>query len=1175
MTMTRTPPVSLSVYRGQSRRGIGEGPGSSTAHGEQYLGATPPLDQDSGLLEAIRPWMTLDSDPADHQRLNDRLEAWSLFCHRDRQFVVRLVSAGAYDSRAGYFSHGRSWPLDAGPGIDPGLCLGRSEAFENPWRDDDPGRRVDEPVPPFFRPERIAAEPERAAQLLAHLLQCGAHRRPLIIAAPVAEFAAGTPLPGLLSFARGALPADLRKECRVRIYTHTPELFLRTLGANLVVVPEELAGQALKVRREATLVDRQGKLLAGEPLEPVALSYAEAVIERALRIPDGLTAFGERFRDRRSRAGMPEEGDVRAIQVTYNLAVALAGSAAERGDLLRSYLPRIAQKLGPEVNWKRLIVPEEWRAFPRESILDLLLLDSAALSPGARSLQKAVESSAAQLELTVDSRLSDWWDPGEPAKLRRLLELTAHQPPLVSSSALAERTPALAIRRIAEIGATEVILDAELRQGSLRWRAAAESAELGELASSPGVLRILLRAVESGALGPAWARVFLEKASDARIVAAAPELLQAPSLFQEDGPWKEIPVRLLDRLRSLPAVPKELAPLIVQAGWALDPASNLPVYLRLAELLARINEEDGRQGENILISRLWREMPATLEPQDRELLVEAALGREWRCLQPRSLAQQGKLRPVWLEMMAPRLVPHEDLLRDLNVSSLLRLASRLASREDLMRIFEFVDLHMDRDLRSTTDALTLSGWWTGWRSMSLLVRDNPDRRQRTAETWLTSPAWTTEKMEATLEDWKQVLADLPDKLDMGALWNHELKPRRLWPWIPPFEGDQLAALAWKASDLIALAELTEAVLSEPSRPDLGEPPHRYVLRGSRFDRDLHADALGWLLPPEMRGKIAVLDLASSLRLWRSAGPRADRVLKAGLGSILDCLKKNDNAREAILAADELGLWRSPDLLAGLAEWMAERGSILQIGKDLLVHIESRVEGEPARRPKSVPGSLVRELTKAGSKKAARLLSPEMSRAMEKETLAQSVLAAFASGAWNHECWRELADEIERSTGSEHPLSAIAEEIRRLPAEEQRELGRRGWDTFETAARSHPALLEFRSGGPPVLPVFDLAASLSQPGGLGGAALQAALSAGGTNDRIHAEWWDALLKGIAVWQRYPAPLACPDDRRDLAMALVMQNLDDLGDDEQRVFWQALERRADNLLDWDLPLELGKR
>ncbi|MEE8524544.1 MAG: hypothetical protein V3T72_11485 [Thermoanaerobaculia bacterium] len=171
---TSTPPASLSVYRGQSRTGIGEGPGKPIAHGEQYLRADPPLDDDAARLREIQPWMSLDADPVDLDRLGGELEAWSCFGDGDLGYVVRLVPAGIYDRRQAYFSHGRAWPTEAFRGaFDPGAHLGRSQAFERPWRDQDPGERVAEPEPEMVRPQQVKAEKPAAVRFLAHLLQAG------------------------------------------------------------------------------------------------------------------------------------------------------------------------------------------------------------------------------------------------------------------------------------------------------------------------------------------------------------------------------------------------------------------------------------------------------------------------------------------------------------------------------------------------------------------------------------------------------------------------------------------------------------------------------------------------------------------------------------------------------------------------------------------------------------------------------------------------------------------------------------------------------------------------------------------------------------------------------------------------------------------------------------------
>lgn len=1065
--MTHTAPVSLSVYRGQSLRGIGEGPGRPVTQGEQYLGASPELARDAELLDAIRLWMSLDSDPADHTKLHDHLEAWS-FCTAGRwQLVARLASAGTFlDGRAAYFSHGRLWPLDAGAGFDPGLHLGRSEAFETPWRDDSTGQRVPEPDQPLFQKERIEAEPDVAALFLAHLLQSCSRQRPLAVLAPLSEFAAGASLPSLVAFARGALPADLRKECRVRIYTRTPELFLRSPGAALIAMPEDLQERVQSVRRDARLIDRQGRVLAGEPLDPVAQAYAEAVLERALRIPAGLTRFGERFRDRRSRTpGLPDQRDVRGIQVTYNLAVALAGSAEDRGDLVRSYLPRVAQKLGLEVDWRQLITSEEWQAFPLEPLLGLLFMDTQELPPGVRELQKAVEQSGA-----------------------------------------------------------------------------------------------LVRAVEQGVLDPARVRTFLQSAPASRLASVAQELLRVRGLF--GGSWGDSPALLLEGLRRLPRVPPELAPLLLQAGRELDPAAGLPLYLRLADLLARIEEEAGPQGGNELRARLWRALPQITDPEARDLLVEAALSPQWRCLQPQSLALAGQLREPWLETMAPRLVEHQDLLQALDVAALLRLAARLETQGDLERVFDSVDIHLTRDLQSVTDSLTWAGWWTAWRKMSRLLVGEPGWRRPAAEAWLTSRSWTREEArEATQEDWSWVMQELSaGPLDAGRPlpWSGGGGPRRLWPWIPPFEEEQLADLARKAPDLGSLAELAEALLSDPARPDFGEPVHRYILRHSIFARHfLQEDALGWLVDKEWRGELPALNLATSLQLWRQAARlRPDQASQARLASVLHCLKADEQAEAAIEAASEPSLWASPRFLGGLAAWMNKRGSVAKIDRGLAEKIDQRIQGEPDRRPKG-ERKLIQELLKLRLKKAAALLDSGPPGEIEQESLIEAVIEALATGSRNDECWPELAAAIESGSASRHPLTSIAERIREEEGERRALLVRRGWRNFEEAARAHPWLMTFRSEQTD-LPVFDLAASLSAPGGLGNAALSVLFSAE-QSQRGRIEWWEALLHGLLTWRRHPS-LVCPEDRPDVALALVVRLLDDLQEEERQVFWGVFERGA---------------
>ena len=191
----------LSAYRGQAQSGRGEGPSMPVAHGEQYLqGTDDTLFEDEELLRVIRPWMTLDSAPADHQSLQDQLEAWSCFSQGGKLFVVRLASAGIYDRRAAYFSHARAFLVDdpCNPS-DPGVYLGCSAVFD-PTQD-----QLGESNATLFRLSpsdmpahwltQLRTQASAATSFLAHLLQAMEQpKHPLLIAAPLEEFKTGSAL---------------------------------------------------------------------------------------------------------------------------------------------------------------------------------------------------------------------------------------------------------------------------------------------------------------------------------------------------------------------------------------------------------------------------------------------------------------------------------------------------------------------------------------------------------------------------------------------------------------------------------------------------------------------------------------------------------------------------------------------------------------------------------------------------------------------------------------------------------------------------------------------------------------------------------------------------------------------------------------------------------------------
>ncbi len=524
------------------------------------------------------------------------------------------------------------------------------------------------------------------------------------------------------------------------------------------------------------------------------------------------------------------------------------------------------------------------------------------------------------------------------------------------------------------------------------------------------------------------------------------------------------------------------------------------------------------------------------------------------------------LRHPWLEAVAPQWIEHQSLLQALGVAALLKLASRLETRLSLERVFDFVDIHMARDPRSTADALVRTGWWTAWRKMSRLMAGESEEKRWAAEAWLTSRSWTGK--EATREDWNQVMADLPTshyEAGRAAPWSCGGEAHRLGPWIPPFEEEQIVDLAERAPDLPSLAGFADALEKESSRPDLGQPIYRFVLRSSRFQHYFqHEDVLGWLLDNPRAGLLP-LSLVDSLQLWQRAGSRVERALQARLASVRQCLDKDQQAKEAILGADEPNLWGTSGFAEALAFWMHGRGSGERIGWDIAEKIERQIAAEPLRRPKPVNHQLVRDLMGRKLEHCASLLDPDLPGEVAQENLIESVIDALTAGTHNHSCWQMLAAAIERGSTGRHLLSLVAERIRSATSERRAALVRTGWSTFEAASHWQTWLTHIRPDQTD-LPVFDLAASLSEPGGLGTAALRVIFAAN-PSQRSKLEWWEALLGGLFGWRRF-TPLDCPEDRSDVAIALVVRLLDDLEPQERQLFWNALERRAGNKSGWEL-------
>lgn len=1117
MDQAPAPPRLPSLYRGQSKVGIGEGPGRHVPHGEQYLAADPPFAGDAELLATIQPWMSLDSKPGDRQTLGAELEGWSCFAHGGWRFVARHADAGLYDRRAAYFTHARAWAAaDLAGGFDPGAYLGRSEVFDRPWRDGAPGQRVEVPPPGLVRPEQVGEEAEVAERLLAHLYQAMVLGYPVVLAVPVAEFRAGGPLHALVSFARAALPLAVKRDCRIRVYTRLPDLFLRHLAAHLIAVPEDEAGNALLARRDAALLDRQGRRRDGREAGPEARGYARAVVQRARRIPEGLLPFSGRVSRHPGLAGLPSAEEVEALPIVYNLAAAIAtGSEAQLADLLTRFLVKTANQRASGLPWQRLLeAPGEgtWR-FPDQALLDAVLSDPA--TPYGRDLQRRLEDEAAGRGLTIpDPRLVEWFSAAAGERLERLGQLAERG--LAAPGAVARLTCRLPLARLLALGDPAGLLQAEAAAGVIGERAA-QPAELVRLGQNPRGLAVLLEATAAGALAPAWLAGLLREGEGETVVRAAQRLL--PLAFS-DPRLREFRRPLLQRLLALGPKARPLKGVVREAADRLGPGEDPAAYLHLAELLNRIDPE----GANPLRQRLLDQLGDLRGPEDRRYLVEVALSDAWSCLTPETLlTADGEPSFPWAGEVADLLLSSGQVRRALATHALVRLGNEILGDQSPLaaELAQELDHRAGTDLPEATDALIRRGAWHRWRRHSGLAAE-PGRAAALA--WLTAPAWRgAEAPPATLEAWKQAVRDLEagGGLDAAAAAQLIAEGRR-WPWITPFEEEQLADLARLAQDLGTLADLGAGLGSSPNLPF---PVREHLLAHAPFAAGLPPTALAWLAPAGGGREPPPLDLAQARTVLRHAGHRRQEAEAALRAAVVHAFR--DDPLAAARAATEFDLWREARVVEQIAAQLCRRGSVQAIGREALGLIEDQLASRPLRLATLQPSAaaLARELARAGYPHTAALLS----RDAAADHLVERALAALRQGSVADPCWQEML--AAGPAAEDHPLSRLAARLRARGPE-----GPASWDTFLAVIEHRPRLLAVEPRGGSLFPVLQLAAALRPGLGMGGVAADLLRSRAARGDHTSdPSWWRGLGNGLERhFQRARRPA---DDRLETALAVV--------------------------------------
>ncbi|WP_295383989.1 hypothetical protein [uncultured Thiodictyon sp.] len=809
-------PPSYSICRGQADQGIGEA-GAPIKRGEQYLAADAPLLADPELLRTIRQWLTLDASPGDYGRLQERLTGWSCFPAGPYYFVVRLTAAGKYDRRDAYFAHARAWPLTACTGgFDPGLYLGQDAAFLS-QAGPDGGAHLD-PTPPSGLAPTLA-DKDLAISLIAHLFHGMATGWPVILGVPLTQFVTGSPLAQIVAFARGALPQRLRRRCRVRCFSRAPDSFLGAgATADLLVIPQELCGAALSaVKRHAVLLDASGERRDG-PAPAAGLSdYARAVIEGAQRFPTHLTAFGERFDRLWADPGdLPGPELTDWVTLTYNLAVALAGTAAHCGSLFANFL--LAQaRANPQVPWAALIPPPDWARFPPDHLIRFILRADEDLSAGERRLQDALIAAFQQRGATLDAGLSAWWNPSDGAKRRRLLELCERSPPLLCATRSAALTGPLAIADLAATGGPLAgALRAEYQAGTLGIRQG-EAAFLLDWLDQPGLFELLLEAGAAGVLTPPWQCGDLAALNVPQATTLARQLLRHPPALADQAP------QLFARLGAAPAGLEAIAQDLEGALGRLDPATHPLLYLDLAAPLARTRPQEA----GALRARFWSATAGLAKVPDPAGLLAQLLAGRWDLLDADALFDaQGCLHVRPTPPLAALLLQQEAIGRRLLGRDLIALGALLpeGAGAAIAAYQRRLQTLMEQTPQQTTAQLLQAGAWLAWRRHAAPTLDAPTRH-RLALAWIASPAltplredqargrppqWRLERphgpqdalheplVDVTRETWRQILADL-DTLTADEV-RLLTQPDTHWPWVHPFQADQVQDLAAHCAD---------------------------------------------------------------------------------------------------------------------------------------------------------------------------------------------------------------------------------------------------------------------------------------------------------------------------------------------------------------------------------------
>lgn len=1053
----------LSIYRGYcTGSGLGELPGDASGRGEQYVAADSELWKVPGLADEARKWMTLYDDQS--VAIADNIEGWSYFGYRDLRFVVKLIPSGEFGTRLAYFSHARAWRIGDFQGSDdPGALLGRSDAFHPAWREGQPIRPVPDVRPAMVWREAVHAQPWVAIRLLAQLYRACVTHRPVVMGQPFHAFLSGSRLHQLVAFARAALPADIKRDCRIRVYTGYPEAYLGELKADLVIIPMELLNKVRAARPDVTLLDTDAKAKSGSEAD---VRYAREVVDRVVALqefPDSLFTFTRRVAFPRDR--IPSEVEAASVPVIYNL-VAVAGNRVSMDKLLEHEVKEAAQRK-TVLNWNQLITEEEWRHFSQGALAKAAL--TLATSDDLRTLRQRVREELAKKNAQLDMEALEWTRAlSQEIRPAEILKLA--QDKLVSRSGLVsllrqisgDEICALLTDRYNVQQVTSILCDADIPE---EWTEA--------LARDSAPLAAILRLAKKG---PAWRKIVYLNVSN-RVTSAEADPAWLPDLLTLGPP---------------------------------NPLPNLEQYLDFAELLERMDSDEGRR-EIVNLQNFIQ------TSEERRRLCQILSRSRWPVL-----SKYFTIPSSWDPDVADLLLGSRDQLARIDTDRLLKLVG--SGKPFSGDLLSALDQKMERHLDATTGSLVRARRWLEWRSFRRNALPSFSYRD-CARIWL-----RIRPNDPSLEEWKRVMSDL-GQLSLEMLQDlHRRFPdtNRPWPQVQLFEDEQLADMAELCPDLGVVAELAELMGSNI-------PAYGAVLISSRFVRKVSEQALRCL-----NGRYATqtpVPLDEAQYLFENAGSRRQDALVVLSQSVI--MNMINSTEEAERVATRTQLWDEPSFHKLAVDWLRHKFDRNQPSQWKVPEVLNRYVTEswsPVGKADSVLEAVAEACLERGLSRLADFLQPDFY---------VKLVRALLHGESANPVWQTFVVEVKKFNNSQvdqHPLRILTKKIQSLPLEQQQGIAERGWTTFKQACLLIPESICFFAVCQNTLPIIHLAAGMRQDVSLGKVAKGVLYVTNAHNHFEPAAWWAAFFESVKICHRRSA-WQKQGERSELVLAVLSDALSD--------------------------------